>query len=244
VGEADAETEDEPWSEDDALDPVTERNTERNALLTSVDGGFIGLEIDADVDPDPHGEGVNVVVPPEPYFPSTLNYPSGGTGNSTRGKRNPRRRKSTRHEPLPSQTSRPIFERDRCTIAIRQGNPEEKHADRRIRRYIVASDLSEESRYAVEWGIGTVLRDGDEMLIVTVVENESKIDPPIPNPADRAFKIRSQQEVRLDSVRVRNASSLIRHPASRLGIYPSTASNEFVAAHKVACESIMPGVAC
>jgi hypothetical protein len=31
--------------------------------------------------------------------------------------------------------------------------------------YIVASDLSEESRYAVEWGVGTVLRDGDSMYV-------------------------------------------------------------------------------
>ena len=46
--------------------------------------------------------------------------------------------------------------------------------ERRKRMYVIASDLSEESRYAVEWGIGTVLRDGDEMLIVTVVENEAR----------------------------------------------------------------------
>ena len=49
-----------------------------------------------------------------------------------------------------------------------------KLGERKKRRYVVASDLSEESRYAVEWGIGTVLRDGDEMWLVTVVENESK----------------------------------------------------------------------
>jgi len=154
-----------------------------------------------------------VVVPPEPYFPSTLNYSSGGVGGSgsMRGKRNPRRRKSTRHEPLSFQTSRPIFQRDRCTIAITQGDPEECRGDRRIRKYIVASDLSEESRYAVEWGIGTVLRDGDEMLIVTVVENESKVDPPVPNPTDRAVKIRSQQERQgLAYILARQATSLLQ----------------------------------
>jgi hypothetical protein len=32
--------------------------------------------------------------------------------------------------------------------------------------------MDEGSRYAVEWGIGTVLRDSDEMLIVNVNENE------------------------------------------------------------------------
>jgi hypothetical protein len=55
-----------------------------------------------------------------------------------------------------------------------QGDPEGKSLGRTKKKYIVASDLSEESRYAVEWGIGTVLRDGDEMLIVTIVENDSR----------------------------------------------------------------------
>lgn len=32
-------------------------------------------------------------------------------------------------------------------------------------------------------------------LIVTVVENEAKVDPPVPNNADRTTKLRSQQEV-------------------------------------------------
>lgn len=32
-------------------------------------------------------------------------------------------------------------------------------------------------------------------LIVTVIENEDKVDPLIPNPNDRMTKLRSQQEV-------------------------------------------------
>ena len=165
------ETDDESPYEEDIFDPITEANTERNALVTpvSADGSGLAPEIE---DPDPVGEGVNVVVAPEPYFPSSLNaLGSIGRGN----KRNPRRRKSVRaHEPLPFSTSRPVFQRDRCTITLTQGDPEATLGERRKRRYVVASDMSEESRYAVEWGIGTVLRDGDEMLIVTVVENESK----------------------------------------------------------------------
>lgn len=195
----DGETEDEEWSDDDLFDPVTERNTERNAFIepTIVDGLIVAAD---EVDPDPLGEGVNVVVPPEPYFPSTLNSFSRTSSGSVKGKRNPRRRKSTKHhEPLPLQTSRPIFQRDRCTITLTQGLPDAGLTDRRRKRYVVASDLSEEARYAVEWGIGTVLRDGDEMLVVTVVENESKVDPAIPNAADRATKLRSQQEVNIFS---------------------------------------------
>ncbi|GLB38469.1 putative universal stress protein family protein [Lyophyllum shimeji] len=201
VGE---ETEEEDWSDDDYFDPVTERNTERNAVIAPPppDSGFAGGEAEADVDPDPLGEGVNVVVPPEPYFPSTLN----------RTKKGPRRRKSTKHhEPLPYETSRPIFQRDRCTITLTQGDPEGKLGERRKRKYMVASDLSEESRYAVEWAIGTVLRDGDELLMVTVTENEAKVDPPIPNAADRTTKLRAQQERQgLAYILLRQATSLLQ----------------------------------
>uniref|UniRef100_D8Q038 UspA domain-containing protein n=1 Tax=Schizophyllum commune (strain H4-8 / FGSC 9210) TaxID=578458 RepID=D8Q038_SCHCM len=209
----DDDSEDEwPDDEDDVFDPVTEANTERNAQIADLrvaDG-------DLEQEPDPLGEGVNVVVPPEPYFPTTLNSYSSNlsTSASVRGKRNPRRRRSMKPiEPLPLDTSRPVFQRDRCTITLTQGDPDAKLAEvgRRARKYIVASDLSQESRYAVEWGIGTVLRDGDEMMIVTVVENESKVDPAIPNAADRANKLRSQQERQgLAYILARQATSLLQ----------------------------------
>ena len=164
----DAEDDDSSSGDDRLFDPITERNTERNAVTTPVVSDVAGVAPEIE-DPDPVGEGVNVIIAPEPYFPSSLN------SSNSRGKRNPRRRKSVRtHEPLPFNTSRPVFQRDRCTITMTQGDPEGKLGARRKRRYVVASDLSEESRYAVEWGVGTVLRDGDEMLIVTVVENEAK----------------------------------------------------------------------
>jgi hypothetical protein len=147
-----SDSEDE-WLDNDQFDPVTEANTNANALVAEVVAEPDPLEIS-----DPLGEGVNVVVPPEPYFPTTLNHSSS---------RNPRRRKSTRPDPLPLQTGRPVFQRDRCTISLTQGDPERtlKASNRRPRRYVIASDLSDESRYAVEWGIGTVLRDGDEMCV-------------------------------------------------------------------------------
>ena len=167
--EAEAEMEYGSSSDETTFDLITERNTERNALITPVAvDPTVAVEIE---DPDPVGEGVNVVVAPEPYFPSSLNT----VGSMNRGKKNPRRRKSVKtHEPLPFRTSRPVFQRDRCTITITQGDPEGKLGTRKMRQYVVASDLSQESRYAVEWGIGTVVRDGDEMLIVTVVESDSK----------------------------------------------------------------------
>lgn len=124
-------------------------------------------------DIDPLGEGVNVVVPAEPLFPSTLhglNTPRRGTSVSAR------RKPASRVDHLPLSTSRPIFQRDRCTIRLTNGDPLAglKENGRKPKRYVVASDLSVESKYAVEWCIGTVMRDGDEMIVITVAEGDSK----------------------------------------------------------------------
>ncbi|KAG8703241.1 hypothetical protein FRC11_010882 [Ceratobasidium sp. 423] len=56
---------------------------------------------------------------------------------------------------------------------------------------IQPTDPVEESRFAVEWGIGTVLRDGDEMIVVNVQETESKLDEVT---TDKSQKIKNQQE--------------------------------------------------
>ena len=47
---------------------------------------------------------------------------------------------------------------------------------RRQRSYLVASDLSDEAVYALEWTIGTILRDGDTLLALYVIEDESAAD--------------------------------------------------------------------
>ena len=172
----------EDFPHNDQFDPVTEANTEANALVAAEVAEPDPLEIS-----DPLGEGVNVVVPPEPYFPTTLNHTSS---------RNPRRRKSTRPEPLRLQTGRPVFQRDRCTISLTQGDPERalKASNRRPRRYVIASDLSDESRYAVEWGIGTVLRDGDEMYSIFSAGDTSCAD--LERQADsNSFRERKQRKI-------------------------------------------------
>lgn len=162
----DTETEysDDSWS-DDQFDPVTERNTERNALVITQNGDGEAAEI-----ADPLGEGVNVVIPPEPYFPTTLNA----------APRNPRRRKSTKihTDQMKLDTSRPVFQRDRCTIKVTHGDPIGALHGRKPRRYVLASDLSDESRYALEWGIGTVLRDGDEMCVSSMLTFVPSVDHP------------------------------------------------------------------
>ncbi|KAL2119805.1 hypothetical protein VTJ04DRAFT_6766 [Mycothermus thermophilus] len=50
---------------------------------------------------------------------------------------------------------------------------EEEH--RPPRKYLVATDLSEESAHALEWAIGTVLRDGDTLLAIYCVDEETGI---------------------------------------------------------------------
>ncbi|KAL9603141.1 MAG: hypothetical protein Q9219_001344 [cf. Caloplaca sp. 3 TL-2023] len=44
---------------------------------------------------------------------------------------------------------------------------------RKLRTYFVATDISEEAAYALEWTIGTVLRDGDTLLAIYAVNEET-----------------------------------------------------------------------
>lgn len=52
---------------------------------------------------------------------------------------------------------------------------EDEH--RRLRKYLVATDLSDESTHALEWAIGTVLRDGDTLIAIYCVDEETGITP-------------------------------------------------------------------
>lgn len=188
-------------SDDEVIyfDEETEKNTEANAVFLEGDAADtehnvldrFGEETEQDV----LGEGPNVVLPP----PSVFAAP-----NPTA----PKRRKSMRsgHELV---TSRPSFARDRCTITLTQGDPDRalEFSGKRMRRYVVLSDLSDESRYAVEWAIGTVARDGDEVFLISVKEDESKgaligrnrltlpVDPKNWSDSDRSSKIKVQKEV-------------------------------------------------
>jgi hypothetical protein len=44
---------------------------------------------------------------------------------------------------------------------------------RRQRLYLVATDLSDTAVYALEWTIGTILRDGDTLLAIYAIEDEN-----------------------------------------------------------------------
>ncbi|KAJ0349136.1 hypothetical protein COL154_005294 [Colletotrichum chrysophilum] len=54
-----------------------------------------------------------------------------------------------------------------------QKQAEEEH--HRLRKYLVATDLSDESTHALEWAIGTVLRDGDTLICMYCVDEETGI---------------------------------------------------------------------
>jgi len=52
---------------------------------------------------------------------------------------------------------------------------EAEEEQRRVRKYLVATDLSDESTHALEWAIGTVLRDGDTLIAIYCVDEETGI---------------------------------------------------------------------
>ncbi|KAI8975140.1 hypothetical protein BDF20DRAFT_805859, partial [Mycotypha africana] len=46
---------------------------------------------------------------------------------------------------------------------------------RKKRRYMFMCDFGEESMYALRWGIGTLLRDGDEVDVVSVIHTNEEV---------------------------------------------------------------------
>lgn len=96
-------------------------------------------------------------------------------------------------------TTGPIFERNRCTVSLIYGDYEAAAKTKRTpRSYVVASDGSEGSQYAVNWTMGTILRDADESLIVCVMETDTKLDaldPKNEDPAVLAINQRQRQDM-------------------------------------------------
>ncbi|KAN0064256.1 hypothetical protein ACQY0O_003423 [Thecaphora frezii] len=112
---------------------------------------------------------------------------------------------------MPLQIARPVFERNRCTISLLHGDYElAAKQSKRPKRYIVASDGSEESSYAIEWTIGTVLRDGDETLVVSVMETDTKLDALDPAQESHAARMEHQRTRQaMASVLARQATHLL-----------------------------------
>ncbi|KAJ9125745.1 hypothetical protein QFC24_002529 [Naganishia onofrii] len=207
------------WVED-VFDPLTEENTKANAAYFEGDAAGLGgegvLEDDQgeeiEVEVDALGEGPNVVIPPEPIFAQpTMRRPPTPPVHAESGMVGAPHKEKKKIKPLPLTTSRPEFGRNRCTIKLTQGDPDAalEESGNRLRSYVVLSDLSAEAGYAIEWCIGTVARDGDEIFLVSVMENEAKVDPK-DHVTDKAQKLRIQRE------RQATASALARQATSLL----------------------------
>lgn len=73
---------------------------------------------------------------------------------------------------------------DRCVRTLYRGDfaktlGEAEEKERRVRKFLVATDLSDEAAHALEWTVGTVLRDGDTLLAIYCVDAEEGIPPHI-----------------------------------------------------------------
>lgn len=66
-----------------------------------------------------------------------------------------------------------IITRGEYTKLVQEAEEEHRHP----RKYLVAFDLSDESAHALEWAVGTVLRDGDTLLVIYCVDEETGILP-------------------------------------------------------------------
>ncbi|KWU47457.1 adenine nucleotide alpha hydrolases-like protein [Rhodotorula sp. JG-1b] len=183
------------------------------------------------------GEGPNLLPPSDPMTsPFTRPTPNTTDSSSTLTpngppRANPRtgalaRRKSTRpgSSALPRlelHTSRPVFEKNRCTVTLTHGDPdraiEEAGPKKRRRRYLVASDLSDESLYAIQWAIGTVLREGDECFIVSVMETDTKLDT---DDVSKQAKITNQRERQAAALALaRQTTTLLERTRLNVRIY-------------------------
>lgn len=69
--------------------------------------------------------------------------------------------------PTTSRCVRTIYRGDFAKMQL-----EAHDNQRRVRKYLCATDLSDEAAHALEWTIGTVLRDGDTLLCVYCVDEE------------------------------------------------------------------------
>ena len=75
---------------------------------------------------------------------------------------------------VPNRVIRTIIRGDFSTM-----QDEAEEGLRRQRVYVVATDLSEEAVYALEWTIGTHLRDGDTMIAIYGIEDETATSKPL-----------------------------------------------------------------
>jgi hypothetical protein len=64
---------------------------------------------------------------------------------------------------------------DYIEVTFHYGLSEERKTSR-SRRYMMMCDFGEESMYAMKWGIGTLLRSGDEVHVASVVNPDEEVE--------------------------------------------------------------------
>ncbi|KAF9111797.1 hypothetical protein BGX27_004425 [Mortierella sp. AM989] len=86
-----------------------------------------------------------------------------------------------------------------------EGDQEQKISTRGRKNYMVATDLSGESWHATEWAITTILRSGDELNVVTIVEDDK-------GESSRGVKKGVQTEMREDAEKLtKNIHEQLEH---------------------------------
>jgi nucleotide-binding universal stress UspA family protein len=78
--------------------------------------------------------------------------------------------------------------------------------------YLVATDLSEEAAYALEWTIGTVLRDGDTLLAVYAVDEE------VGTGGDQNATANNSVGIGEGSSQMREAAAIVRTLSNQQGL--------------------------
>ncbi|ERF70513.1 hypothetical protein EPUS_07370 [Endocarpon pusillum Z07020] len=96
---------------------------------------------------------------------------------------------------VPNRVIRTILRGDFSTM---QEDAEE--GLRRSRLYLVATDLSDEAVYALEWTIGTILRDGDTLLAIYAVDEETGTGKSIDADASGSVQIGEGAKAAQDTV--------------------------------------------
>ncbi|KAI2628450.1 hypothetical protein GGR54DRAFT_651284 [Hypoxylon sp. NC1633] len=79
-----------------------------------------------------------------------------------------------------------------------QREAEEEH--RRLRKYLVATDLSDESTHALEWAVGTVLRDGDTLIAMYCMDEEASGSVDAGNMVPDEPKAMKEQAVAINAI--------------------------------------------
>lgn len=96
---------------------------------------------------------------------------------------------------VPNRVIRTILRGDFSTM-----QEEAEEGLRRSRLYLVATDLSDEAVYALEWTIGTILRDGDTLLAIYAVDEETGTGKSIDADASGSVQIGEGAKAAQDTV--------------------------------------------